>query len=296
MNKNQESDWLVFNGFLFNLWSGSSITKLHITINISSSISNIATIFFGYIDKNGQINELSNSGPISFPTSSTSYEAYLQWSNMRQDITSSYFKILIRVIPTYDASTIYVDYNSSYVNEKLNEICGFSFTNDYSSGLTITNVNSNFTNTVKIPGDLKLGLPTAGTGTAVYATSDSGVYKLVRNSSSQKYKYDIIDFNLGLNAVLKLKPRQFKWKSDNKEDFGFIAEEVEEIDDKLVLYQDDIVDGVKYSQMVALLTNAIKEQQEQINYLKDHITLKDKNTDKSYNISIENGNLIMEEI
>jgi hypothetical protein len=48
--------------------------------------------------------------------------------------------------------------------------------------------------------------------------------------------------------------------------------------------------------MVALLTNAIKEQQEQINYLKDHITLKDKNTDKSYNISIENGNLIMEEI
>jgi hypothetical protein len=129
---------------------------------------------------------------------------------MRQDIESSNFKILIRVIPIDGASTIYVYYNSSYVNEALNEICGFSFTNDYSSGLTITNVNSNFTNTVKIPGDLKLGLPTTGTGTAVYATSDSGVYKLVRYSSSQKYKYDIIDFNLGLNAVLKLKPRQFK--------------------------------------------------------------------------------------
>ena len=47
--------------------------------------------------------------------------------------------------------------------------------------------------------------------------------------SDRSWKKDIETFSGSLNKILELRPRKFKWKKDNKEDYGFIAQEVEKI-------------------------------------------------------------------
>ena len=45
-------------------------------------------------------------------------------------------------------------------------------------------------------------------------------------SSDERLKKDIEDIDLGLTVLNQLKPRRFKWKSDDTEDIGFVAQEV----------------------------------------------------------------------
>ena len=59
---------------------------------------------------------------------------------------------------------------------------------------------------------------------------------------------------------------RFEWKKNGAEDIGFIAEEVGKVVPEIVTYEDNGVDArsVNYSHLVALLVEAIKDQQEQI--------------------------------
>jgi hypothetical protein len=77
--------------------------------------------------------------------------------------------------------------------------------------------------------------------------------------SSIRYKKDVIDLDLGLETVMKLRPREFTWKVDGKRDLGFIAEEIEKVDPLLAIYQDGKVESVKYPQLTALLAKAMQE-------------------------------------
>jgi hypothetical protein len=58
---------------------------------------------------------------------------------------------------------------------------------------------------------------------------------------------------------MKLHPVSFKWKSNDDEDIGFIAEEVERVDPVLAEHNKGKLSGVKYSQMSALLTKSVQE-------------------------------------
>jgi len=126
---------------------------------------------------------------------------------------------------------------------------------------------------LKVAGDVTIGLSGTGNSYNVYAVAgaQSGTYKLVRYSSSLRYKKDIGDFDLGLDAVLKMHPVEFTWKSTGERDFGFIAEETEKVSPTLITYLDGKPEAVKYTQYVAVLTNAIKEQQKQIEALSDRV-------------------------
>jgi|GEM_PF-7075288 len=147
-----------------------------------------------------------------------------------------------------------------------------------------------------VNGDIEGDLVSTGSTVAVYAVSggaNGGAYKLVRYSSSQRYKKDITDFNLGLDAVLKLQPRSFVWKSTGENDFGFIAEEAEKIDPRLVTYVDGQVEAFKYAQMTAVLVNAIKEQQKQIESLNLILDPNGAITDSASNLQTEpQGNIL----
>jgi hypothetical protein len=63
---------------------------------------------------------------------------------------------------------------------------------------------------------------------------------------------------------MRLRPVTFDWKESGDPDLGLIAEEVERVDPSLVLFKDGRVQGVKYDRIPAVLINAIKEQQAQI--------------------------------
>ena len=60
----------------------------------------------------------------------------------------------------------------------------------------------------------------------------------------------------------------FDWIDSGNSEIGVIAQEVEEVLPELVNTNDEGIKSVKYGNIVAVLIEAIKEQQEQINELK----------------------------
>ena len=101
-------------------------------------------------------------------------------------------------------------------------------------------------------GDLELDV---ATGNVIYA------------ASSRRYKYDINDITFNaLDNLLSLQPRKFKWKSNHKEDWGLIAEEVDELGFKeLVNYSDDVPESVQYKKVALVLLEYIKKHSLQSN-------------------------------
>tara|TARA_Y100000310_G_C20698161_1_gene827207 strand:- start:1007 stop:1402 length:396 start_codon:yes stop_codon:yes gene_type:complete len=87
--------------------------------------------------------------------------------------------------------------------------------------------------------------------------------------SSIRYKEDISPLKLGLETIKKLQPATYTWKESGEEDFGFVAEEVEAINPLLVTHTEGIVEGVKYSQLTAILVNAIKELEARVETLEN---------------------------
>jgi len=108
-------------------------------------------------------------------------------------------------------------------------------------------------------GGIRVGALDAATATNVCIDVDGD---LSACSSSQRYKENIQDLGLGLDTIMSLRAVSFDWKGTGQNDFGFVAEEVAALNGLLATYnKDGEVQGVKYDQLTAILTNAIQEQQ-----------------------------------
>jgi hypothetical protein len=84
-------------------------------------------------------------------------------------------------------------------------------------------------------------------------------------SSSLRYKADAQPFTSGLSLVNRLRPITFTWKATEQRDLGFAAEDVAAVEPLLATYNaEGQIEGVKYGHLTAVLVNAIKEQQAQI--------------------------------
>ena len=109
-------------------------------------------------------------------------------------------------------------------------------------------------------------VPGSGGTTSVCRTS---LNLLSACSSSLRYKTNIADLSSGLSLVNQLRPVTFDWKESKAHDLGLVAEEVAEVEPLLVTRNDKgEIEGVKYDRISALLINAMKEQQSQIESLK----------------------------
>jgi len=84
--------------------------------------------------------------------------------------------------------------------------------------------------------------------------------------SSRRWKTDIKPIENALDKVRKLRGVTFNWKKDGKNDIGLIAEEVGEVIPEVVAYEDNGSDAksVDYARLVAVLIEAVKEQQKQL--------------------------------
>ncbi len=83
------------------------------------------------------------------------------------------------------------------------------------------------------------------------------------NASDQSLKKDITDLSYGIDVLKNLKPRKYKMKVDNKEQIGFIAQEVESVIPEVV-DAGDTPDGTEqkglsYGNLTAVLTKALQE-------------------------------------
>ena len=92
-------------------------------------------------------------------------------------------------------------------------------------------------------------------------------------TSDERLKYDIEDIKNPLDIIQSLKGRHFKWKKNDTQCSGVIAQEIEEIAPELVMTADDEMGtkSVAYGNLVGYLIETVKDQQKQIDELKQRL-------------------------
>ena len=107
--------------------------------------------------------------------------------------------------------------------------------------------------------------------------------------SSKRWKTNIKPIEGALDKVKGLRGVSYDWKADGKHDIGLIAEEVGEVIPEVVAYEDNGTDAksVSYARLVAVLIEAVKAQQKQIDKqqktmdgLSERITVLEKQSQK----------------
>jgi hypothetical protein len=112
-------------------------------------------------------------------------------------------------------------------------------------------------------------------GLSVVATVNgaTGVYTPLSDINKKK---DFEDSTIGLNAILGLKPKLFRMKSETNEvekSLGFIAQEVKEFIPHAYVQEGNFI-GFNDRPIIAALVKAIQEQQQQIEELRQIVATK----------------------
>ena len=113
-----------------------------------------------------------------------------------------------------------------------------------------------------------------GSGTFSYNLNLTSDGTLTTATSDISMKKNIIQITNALDVVNKLRGVRFTWKDDPEEtlQIGMIAQEVEPIVPEIVFTNPvDGLKGINYSEATALLVEAIKEQQQQIESQKSEL-------------------------
>jgi hypothetical protein len=120
----------------------------------------------------------------------------------------------------------------------------------------------------------KVGLGTLASAGSTHVCLGGSGGQLAHCSSSIRYKTEVENYTRGLDLISKLRPVAYNWKTDGKRDIGFIAEEVNQIEPLLnVFNKDGEIEGVKYDQLTTALVNGVNEQQGQIEQLREQVKL-----------------------
>jgi hypothetical protein len=107
-----------------------------------------------------------------------------------------------------------------------------------------------------------------GTGLALYINSSSG--EIAKATSSIRYKNHVNSLQ-DISWLYDLRPVSFLYNEDqsNSLQYGFIAEEVEKINNSLVVYdKDGNPDGVLYNNLISTLVKATQDQKKTIETIK----------------------------
>jgi hypothetical protein len=128
--------------------------------------------------------------------------------------------------------------------------------------------------TINSSGDVGITTLTAATSTGLCydTTSIAGRYTFATCTSLRKFKADIRPLPSALRELGQLKPVSYRSLTNERNEVGFVAEDVNKVDPRLSTFdKDGKLQGVMYDHMVALLTKAIQEQQAEIEALKKEI-------------------------
>ena len=143
------------------------------------------------------------------------------------------------------------------------------------SGQTLVNMGGTTwaaTGAIIVSGNnVGIGMTPSGT----YKLEVSGTLKTsgVNETSDIRYKKDITTIDHAIGKVMLLRGVNYNWKQEEFRDHGFsndyqmglIAQEVEQVVPEVVRTDSAGYKSVEYSKLVALLIEAMKEQQKRIN-------------------------------
>ena len=165
---------------------------------------------------------------------------------------------------------IYHDGSHSYISDQ-----GTGQLKLLVSTLSVKNVGDNKNALIVVPGSsTKLffngnqKLETQDTGISI--TGDLTVSGSVSEGSDIRLKTNIKPIKDPIDKVTQIEGVSFNWKKDNKPALGVIADQVEKIIPELV--QGDDPKTVNYNGLIGLLIEAVKDQQTQIDSLKERLS------------------------
>jgi hypothetical protein len=127
--------------------------------------------------------------------------------------------------------------------------------------------------TLNDAGGLGVGVVPASTAGIIEAANDVIAF----SSSDIRFKENVTPIQNALFKVQQIRGIEFDWISDKEHhaydghDVGVIAQEVEKVLPEVVTTRESGYKAVKYEKMIPLLIEGIKEQQEQIETLKERI-------------------------
>jgi hypothetical protein len=155
------------------------------------------------------------------------------------------------------------------------------FFNTYMGGLsTLLGMGGAQSNSAMLSGFSPASNPNAGATEAGQNAAATGVAAYAAFASSANWKEDVKTIENALGKVLKMRGVEYFWKGDlpefikdheGKPDIGLIAEEVAEVASEASLEADGKIWGINYLHIVGLLVEAIKDQQGQIDKLKEKV-------------------------
>ena len=103
----------------------------------------------------------------------------------------------------------------------------------------------------------------------IHAEFNITAYSLI-TASDLRLKTDIKQLDINIENILRLNPVSFKWKDTNKNDkdnYGFIAQELEEIYPELISYNIDNYKAVNYLGLIPHLVKHIQNLEKRLNYI-----------------------------
>jgi predicted ribosomally synthesized peptide with nif11-like leader len=93
------------------------------------------------------------------------------------------------------------------------------------------------------------------------------------NCSDIRLKKDIKPLKSALSTLGKLQGKSYRWKDNNEPDIGLIAQELEKVIPELVKTDNKGYKSIVYQKLTAVLIEAVKEQQQEINNLSNRIAM-----------------------
>ena len=115
-----------------------------------------------------------------------------------------------------------------------------------------------------------VGIGTTAPGRKLFVNGDAGGTGAWNNDSDERLKKNIITIPNVLEKVLQLRGVQFEWKDTTNHplgaQIGFLAQESLDIIPEVITKQNEYY-GMQYAPITAILTEAVKEQQEMIEEL-----------------------------
>ena len=152
---------------------------------------------------------------------------------------------------------------------------------------TANNLTANIANFITVTDDTSTNAtryPVFANGTSGAITEQVSSTKLFFNpstglltstdynsSSDKRLKTNIKTIENALDKVIALRGVTFDWKEGGAKAIGLIAQEAENVIPEIVSQDDNGYLGIKYNNLIGVLVEAIKDQQEQINTLRKQI-------------------------
>ena len=258
---------------------------LGVTPSAWNTANNRAIQFLGY----GSISSNNSQGTVdlAYNCYNTTAQATLGWRYTNSGALATLYQQLNGIhawhlAPSGTAGNAITFTQAMTLDSSGNLLVGKTSASDTTVGFTAySNGTVTCARSSSVNGDLNLYVYSTGAGAARFYVGMGGTVFATNTTisaiSDQRFKENIQDLDVGLNAVMALKPRKFDWKAgkgkDIKGDRGFIAQELEQVFPDLVdEWADPAPEGEEpyksvRQDLIPVLVKAIQEQQTLITQL-----------------------------